>query len=78
MLRAQELITERPAYVMRAADGTLLEVFEWRSAQAVEQAHGNAAVQRLWEEFGAACDYVSLTALAEARHPFAEFEALSL
>ena len=76
VLRAEGLITERPAYAMRAADGTVLEVFEWRSPQTIEQAHHNAAVQALWEEFGAACDYVPLAGLAEAQQPFAEFEAL--
>jgi hypothetical protein len=78
VLRAQGLITERPAYVMRGADGTVLEVFEWRSAEAIEQAHENPAVQVLWAEFGTNCEYVPLAGLAEAQQPFAEFDALAL
>ena len=35
VLRAEELVTDRPASVMRAGDGTILEVFEWRSADAI-------------------------------------------
>ena len=31
---------------MRAADGTIVEVFEWRSAEAIQQAHNNPAVRR--------------------------------
>ncbi len=78
VLRAEQLVTDRPAYAMRAADGTILEVFEWKSAEAIGQAHSNPAVQALWAEFGAACDYVPLTSLPEAHQMFAEFETVSL
>jgi len=76
VLRAEQLVTDHPASVMRAADGSIVEVFEWRSAQAIEQAHNNPAVQALWEEFGAACDYTPLSSLAETQQMFAEFESV--
>ncbi|MBL8352859.1 MAG: antibiotic biosynthesis monooxygenase [Burkholderiaceae bacterium] len=76
VLREQGLVTDRVRYAMRASDGTVLEVFEWRSAQAIEQAHGNPAVLALWSEFEAACEYVPLSSLAEAQHPFPDFESL--
>lgn len=76
VLQAQGLVTDRPRYAMQAADGTIVEVFEWRSAEAVEQAHRNPAVLALWAEFEAACEYVPVSALAEAQHPFSEFQAL--
>ena len=44
VLAAENLITDRPGYVMRAVDGSIVEVFEWRSAEAIAQAHTNAAV----------------------------------
>jgi hypothetical protein len=72
------LVTERPAYVMRAADGTVVEVFEWQSAEAIAKAHSTAAVQALWAEFGAACDYRPLGGLAECQQLFAEFEPVAL
>jgi hypothetical protein len=78
VLAAEQLITDRSAYVMRAADGTIIEVFEWRSAEAIQQAHRNAAVGVLWAEFGAACDYRPLAQLKEAGDLFAEFEAINL
>ena len=78
VLKDEGLVTDRPAYVMRAADNTIVEVFEWRSAQAIEQAHGNPAVQALWQEFGDACDYKPLSALAESGRMFAEFDAVEL
>lgn len=64
--------------VLRAADGTLVEVFEWRSAEAINAAHANPAVQALWADFGAACDYVPLSKLAETHQMFAEFDAVQL
>ena len=78
VLRAEQLVTDKPACVMRSAAGTIVEVFEWRSAEAIQSAHGNPAVQALWEEFSAACDYTPLAKLAEASEMFAEFDAVEL
>jgi hypothetical protein len=78
VLRAEQLVTDRPASVMRAADGTIVEVFEWRSAEAIGKAHSNPAVAALWSEFGQACDYTPLGKLAEAEQMFAEFEPVEL
>jgi hypothetical protein len=78
VLRAEGLVTDRPASVMRAADGTIVEVFEWRSAEAIAEAHSNPAVHALWAEFGAACDYRPLHGLAECQQLFAEFEPVAL
>ncbi len=76
LLQAEGLVSARPRHLMQAADGTLIEVFEWRSAEAVAAAHDHPAVQALWAEFETVCDYVPLAALAEARQPFAEFTPL--
>jgi quinol monooxygenase YgiN len=78
VLQKEHLVTDKPAYVMRAADGTILEIFEWRSAEAIQQAHSNPAVQALWGDFGEACDYTPLSKLAEAQQMFAEFDAVDL
>lgn len=78
VLHAEDLVTEKPAYVMRAGDGTIVEVFEWRSAKAVQEAHSNPAVQALWAEFGVACDYTPLSTLPETQQMFAEFDAVHL
>ena len=45
ILRKERLVTDRPPCLMRAADGTFVEVFEWKSAAAIEAAHENPAVQ---------------------------------
>jgi hypothetical protein len=76
ILRDEGLVTERPAYAMRAKDGTVVEVFEWKSDEAIESAHTNPEVIKLWERYAAACDYVSLSSLAEAKDMFAGFEPI--
>lgn len=78
ILDEQGLVTQRPRHVMQAADGTVIEVFEWRSAQAVDDAHRNVAVRALWADFDAVCEYVPIATLPESQHPFSEFAALDL
>jgi hypothetical protein len=73
LLAARGLATDRAPVVMQAADGTLVEVFEWASAESVAQAHADPAVTSLWAEFAAACETVPLATLAEAQQLFAEF-----
>jgi hypothetical protein len=77
VLREEGLVTDRLGWVMRAADGTIVEVFEWRSAESIERAHANPVVQALWEDFGSVCDYVPLAELAETRQLFAEFDPVA-
>ena len=78
ILKREGLVTDRPRYAMKANDGTIIEVFEWRSPKAIEQAHHNPAVLALWAEFEAACEYVPLASLPESLHPFSEFQPLAM
>ncbi len=59
---------------MRARDGTILEVSEWKSREAIDAAHKNPNVLAMWERFFALCDCVPLNTLAEAGEMFAGFE----
>lgn len=76
ILKKEGLVTERAPYAMRAQDGTIVEVFEWKSKEAIEGAHTNAEVIKLWGRYEAACDYVSLSTLAEAQQMFASFDPI--
>jgi len=78
ILRSQGLVTDRPAYAMRAADGTIIEVFEWKSEEAIAAAHTNPAVLKMWQQYGEACEYVSLTSVKECGDMFAGFEPIEL
>jgi hypothetical protein len=76
VLRSERLVTDRPFYVMRGGDGTLVEVFEWNDADAIARAHSNPAVAALWAEFEAACSYRPLHTLAECQQLFANFDSV--
>ncbi|MEO8345595.1 MAG: hypothetical protein ABI607_07870 [Betaproteobacteria bacterium] len=78
ILRSQGLATLRPGTVLRAADGTLIEIFEWVSQATIDAAHTNPAVLALWERYAACCDYITLSDLAEAKELFAGFELVEL
>lgn len=78
VLQQEKLVTDNPAYIMRAGDGTMVKVFEWSSAEAIQKAHSNPAVRMLWAEFSAACDFIPLAKLNEANQMFAEFDAVAL
>ncbi|MET0212714.1 MAG: hypothetical protein ABW292_06915 [Vicinamibacterales bacterium] len=75
-LRAQGLVTDRPSIVMRTVDGTIVEVFEWVSKDAIAGAHTNPVVLDLWKRFEAVCSYETPANLAEFQKMFAHFEAL--
>ena len=75
-LRAQGLVTDRDSIVMRAADGTIIEVFEWVSREAIEGAHKNPAVLDLWKRFEAVCWYETPSNIAEFQNMFSHFEAV--
>ena len=73
LLRAQGLVTDRESLVLLASDGTLVEIFEWRSQDAIDAAHANPEVARLWDRYAACCDYVTLRDLPEASTMFPAF-----
>jgi hypothetical protein len=75
-LRAEGLVSERAPIVMRTADGTLVEIFEWVSKEAIAGAHKNPVVAELWKRFEAVCTYETPSNLAEFKNMFAHFEAI--
>jgi quinol monooxygenase YgiN len=73
-LRREGLVSDRAPTIMRARDGTIIEVSEWKSREAIDAAHKNPNVLAMWEKFFAVCDCVPLNTLAEAEEMFAGFE----
>ena len=75
-LRKEGLVTDREPVIMRAKDGTIIEVSEWKSREAIDAAHKNPNVLTMWDKFFAVCDCVPLKTLPEAEEMFAGFEAV--
>ena len=73
-LRKENLVTERVPTIMRAGDGTIIEVSEWKSKEAIDAAHKNPNVLAMWNKFFPLCDCVPLNTLDEAKEMFAGFE----
>ncbi len=76
-LRKEGLVTDRVPIIMRARDGAIIEVSEWKSRQAIDAAHKNANVWAMWNKFFELCDCVPLNTLEEAKEMFAGFEPIS-
>ncbi len=73
-LRAEGLVTSRASVMMTAEDGTVIEVVEWASADAIARSHQTAELQALWDEYLEVCEYLPLAEVAGTDEAFAEFE----
>ena len=73
-LRTEGLVTDREPVIMEAADGDIVEVFEWLSEEAIRSAHTNPQVLKMWDEYAAVCDYVPVGTVAEAANLFSAFK----
>jgi hypothetical protein len=71
------LVASKPTILLRArSDGTLLEIFEWASARAADEAHQNPSLRAMWARLATVADFVPLSAVHEAGRAFSHFEAL--
>jgi len=72
-LKRLDLVTVRPAVHATAADGTRVEVFEWKSQDASRSAHSQPEITALWEAMSKVANFVPLNSLPETSRPFAHF-----
>jgi quinol monooxygenase YgiN len=75
-LKNLDLVTDRPAYAMESADGTIIEVFEWKSQDAINKAHTMPEVHALWARFEDCCEYLSPNQVPECSQMFPGFKPL--
>lgn len=78
LLRSEGLATDRHPIVLGSKDGAIIEIFEWASPAAIEEAHNNPRVQAMWARFAQCCDYAPLNTLPESADVFAEFEPVEI
>jgi hypothetical protein len=77
-LRRLELITDRPAILVKSRNGTYIEVFEWSTPDASARAHHHPEVAKVWESMGQVCDLPPLDTLEETKARFAHFQPVNL
>ncbi len=78
VLRKEGLVTDRVCYAMKSKDGCIIEVFEWKSDEAVAEAHKNKNVLALWERFSKVCEYIPLSGIDETQNIFPHFEPIDI
>src|SRR5438034_4671441 len=76
-LRKEGLVTDRAPTIMRSRDGTIVEVSEWKSLEAIDAAHKNPNVLAMWDKLFAICECVPLKTLPEASDMFAGFQPVA-
>lgn len=72
VLDNEGLVSDRKPIISVAKDGTVVEVFGWKSEDSIKLAHTNKVVQGLWSEFAQLCDYIPIGELEEAHDLFTE------
>ena len=77
ILHNEGLVTDRAPTIMRARDGTIIEVSEWKSHEAIDAAHKNPIILAMWNKFFEACDCIPLKELSESAEMFAGFESVA-
>lgn len=75
LLRELGFATDRPSIACQAADGTVLEVFEWKTG-ALEKAHAHPRIQAMWQDYAKVCDYVPASQVDEMKQLFSSFSPM--
>jgi predicted enzyme related to lactoylglutathione lyase len=72
-LRGLGLASGHPRSLMTSENGTVIEIFGWRSEAAARAAHDSREVKEIWDRIGALAEIVPLSDIVETRKPFAHF-----
>ncbi len=78
ILRGEGLVGDGPSLCGRAKDGTIIEVFCWKSREAIDAAHENPAVQAMWDKYAQVCDYAPIGDVEGAGDLFSSLEPVDL
>ena len=76
-LLKMELVTDRKPIIMQSEDGSILEVFEWISKEAIHAAHSHPEVLAMWNEYAAVCTYIPTHEVKEINNMFSEFTPIN-
>jgi len=77
ILLKQGIITYRPRIVLKAKNGEIIEIFEWNSQEALDKAHPNTEIAKLWKKFSEICTYQQMDTLLESKGIFQDFEPIA-
>ncbi|TXH27874.1 MAG: hypothetical protein E6Q96_06015 [Cyclobacteriaceae bacterium] len=75
-LRKEGLASDREPILMISKSGVIIEIFGWKTKEAIDAAHTNATVQKMWAEYEEVCEYIPVGNLEETTTLFSEFSPL--
>ncbi len=78
VLREEGLVGDSPSLCGKAKDGTIVEVFCWKSQEAIDSAHSNPQVLAMWGRYAEVCDYIPVADVAGAKNLFSGLEPVDL
>ncbi len=76
-LDEESLVSKRKSIIMQSSNGTIIEVFGWKSKKAIEKAHSNPVVNKMWEDYSKVCEYIPISDLEESSNLFSEFTPIN-
>lgn len=78
ILKGEGLVGDGSSLCGLAKDGTVVEIFSWKSQEAIDSAHENPKVQAMWGEYSKVCDYVPVADVEGAKDLFTALAPLEL
>jgi hypothetical protein len=75
-LRQEDLITDQELITIQAEDGTIIEIFEWKSVESKDKAHQLPNVMGIWKEIMEVADIKRFADLTESQMPFPNFKRI--
>jgi hypothetical protein len=76
VMRKLGLVTDREQIIARTKDGSILQVFEWKSEDSQDQAMAHPVCQEMWLKVGNISEFQKPAVLAEFNEVFSMFETL--
>lgn len=77
LLREHGFVTDFPASILQAADGTLLEIFEWTEG-GLGRAQFDPRMDQMWFRYAEVSNTIALNSLAEAATMSAAFKLVAV
>ena len=77
ILKSNNLITDRKPILVQSNNGIYIEIFEWKSNKAFDEAHENLEVQKLWAAMEKVCDFTNLESVEEIKEFFPHFKPIN-
>lgn len=70
-------VPNQEPFFARSRAGRVLEIFEWKDAAAMEEAHRRGELQATWKKIQECSTLVPLASLGESSEPYAHFHVLT-